>query len=217
MGRGLWLALLVAAAGAARAEEPALFEPPAPGSYELPPIRRVAEHWLVDDAGAAAPVLGIGADEVAVVAFVYSRCGDACPLALATLQRLDRDLAARPAVAARTRLVTVSFDPMHDTPERMAELRAHLAPRGRWAFLTAPDTEALSPVLADFGQRVERDDAERLLHVLKVFLVDGRGDVRNVYSTGLLDPRLVAADIETLLGAGRVERELAGEARDEAP
>jgi cytochrome oxidase Cu insertion factor (SCO1/SenC/PrrC family) len=201
MRRGLLLALLLAAAGVARAEQPALFEPPAPGSYELPPIRRVAEHWLVDDAGAAAPVLGIGAGEVAVVAFVYSRCGDACPMALATLQRLDRELAAQPAVGARTRLVTVSFDPKHDTPERMAELRAHLAPRGRWAFLTAPDAAALSPVLADFGQRVEQDDEERLRHVLKVFLVDGRGDVRNVYSTGLLDPRLVAADVETLLGA----------------
>jgi hypothetical protein len=39
------------------------------------------------------------------------------------------------------------------------------------------------------------------LHVLKVFLVDGRRDVRNVYSTGLLDPRLVAADVETVLAA----------------
>jgi cytochrome c peroxidase/protein SCO1/2 len=198
------LALAVAAAAEPDPAPEALFEPPAAGSYELPPIRRVAEHWLLDDAGAAAPVLGIAEDEVAVVAFVWSRCGDACPLALATLQRLDRDLAARPALAARTRLVTVSFDPAHDTPARMAELRAHLAPQGRWAFLTPPDTAALSAVLADFGQRVERDaDGARLAHVLKVFLVDGRGDVRNVYSTGTLDPRLVAADVETVLAAAR--------------
>lgn len=200
----LALAALAAAAAASAEPPPApppLFEPPAPGSYELPPIRRVSEHWLVDEAGASAPVLGIGATEVAVIAFVYGGCSDACPLALASLQQLDRDLAARPALAARTRLVTVSFDPMHDTPARMAELRAHLAPRGRWSFLTAPDEAALAPVLADFGQRVERGDEARLLHVLKVFLVDGRRDVRNVYSTGLLDPRLVAADVETLLGA----------------
>jgi cytochrome oxidase Cu insertion factor (SCO1/SenC/PrrC family) len=205
--RRLALALAAAAGALAASAEPPpaspppLFEPPAAGSYELPPIRRVAEHWLVDEGGAAAPVVGIGADEVAVIAFVYTQCADACPMALATLQQIDRDLAARPALAARTRLVTVSFDPMHDTPVRMAELRANLAPRGRWSFLTAPDEAAIAPVLADFGQRVEQGDEARLLHVLKVFLVDGRRDVRNVYSTGLLDPRLVAADVETVLGA----------------
>ena len=40
---------------------------------------------------------------------------------------------------------------------------------------------------------------ERLRHVLKVFLVDEHRDIRNVYSTGLLDPRLVMNDLRTVL------------------
>ncbi len=182
------------------------YEPPAAGTYELPVIQRVSEHWLLGASGEKAPVLGIGADEVAVVSFVYGRCAEACPLALATLRGLDRELAGTPALSARTRLVTVSFDPEQDDPARMAELRTHMEPRGRWDFLTAPDRGALAPVLDDFGQRVtaipvEGSDAERLQHVLKVFLVDGSGAVRNIYSTGFLVPSLLRNDVATVLGA----------------
>ena len=213
-GRALLLAgALLGAAARASAHEPPpapplLFEPPPAGSYALPVIQRVSEHWLLDADGSRAPLLGVGEGEVAVVAFVFTRCADACPLAMATLQRLDRALAARPELAGRAHLVTVSFDPAHDTPERMAELRGHLVPRGRWSFLTAPDAGALAPVLEDFGQRVVPtstaggEEAVRLQHVLKVFLVDGRGDVRNVYSTGFLEPAILVNDVATVLAAG---------------
>jgi cytochrome oxidase Cu insertion factor (SCO1/SenC/PrrC family) len=181
------------------------YEPPAVGSYELPVIQHVSEHWLLDASGEKAPLLGIGANEVAVVSFVYGRCAEACPLALATLRGLDRELAATPALSGRTRLVTVSFDPEQDDPARMAELRTHMAPRGRWEFLTASDRASLAPLLEEFGQRVtaipvEGSDAERLQHVLKVFLVDGSGAVRNIYSTGFLVPRLLRNDVATVLG-----------------
>jgi cytochrome oxidase Cu insertion factor (SCO1/SenC/PrrC family) len=184
---------------------PLLYEPPPPGSYELPPIERVAEHGLLDAEGLPASVPGLEPGQVAVVSFVYSSCGEGCPLALATLQRLDRLLAERPELAGRVRLVTVSFDPARDRPERMAELRAHLAPRGDWRFVTAPDAAALAPVLSDYGQGVVRfvgpDDAETgvLGHVLKVFLVDESLRIRNVYSLGLMDARLIRNDIQTVL------------------
>jgi hypothetical protein len=49
-------------------------------------------------------------------------------------------------------------------------------------------------VLADFGQDTGPS------HVLKIFLLDGERRVRNIYSTGFLDVRLMLADLETLLG-----------------
>lgn len=203
---GVALTLGSAAAAHEPPPPPALdYEPPAVGTYELPVIQQVSEHWLLDASGGKAPVLGIGTEEVAVVSFIYGRCAEACPLALATLRSLDRELAARPLLSARTRLVTVSFDPEQDDPARMAELRTHMAPHGRWEFLTAPDRTSLAPVLEEFGQRVsatpiEGTDAERLQHVLKVFLVDGSGAVRNIYSTGFLVPSLLRNDVATVLG-----------------
>jgi len=38
-----------------------------------------------------------------------------------------------------------------------------------------------------------------LYHTLRVFLIDRDGRIRNIYSSGTLDPRLVLADVKTLL------------------
>ena len=184
-----------------------LFEPPPPGTYELPPICQVKEHWLLGPDGKRAPLLGLGKEEAAIVSFVYRTCVDAtgCPLALATLQRLDAELASRPGLAKRVRLVTVSFDPKRDTPERMKELRGHLAPQAQWRFLTAANSQQLVPVLSDFNQNAvplvteEGEETGLIRHVLKVYLVDGRGDVRNIYSTGFLDQRILLNDLQTVL------------------
>ncbi len=142
------------------------------------------------------------------MSFVYLSCNEACPLSTALLHQLDRALAQRPEIGARVELVTVSFDPRRDPPPAMAALRTRMAPRGRWRFLTARDAAALRPVLSDFGQDAvwipgEGDAPDTLRHVLKVFLVDARGDIRQIYSTGFLDVRLVLADLETLLQTKR--------------
>ena len=186
---------------------PALaYELPAAGSYELPPIQRVADRVLLGTDARPAKLLDLAPGQVAVVSFTYLGCRDpaGCPLVLATLVRLDRALAARPDLVRRVRLVSVSFDPARDRPAELARLREGLGPRADWRFLTAPDEDALAPVLAEFGQEVDvlepsGDAPPALGHVLKVFLVDAQGDVRNVYSTGFLDHRLLLRDVETLL------------------
>jgi hypothetical protein len=38
-----------------------------------------------------------------------------------------------------------------------------------------------------------------LNHSLRVFLVDSAGNIRNIYSSGTLDLRLVLADVKTLM------------------
>jgi cytochrome oxidase Cu insertion factor (SCO1/SenC/PrrC family) len=98
----------------------------------------------------------------------------------------------------------VSFDPRHDRPGDLARLREGLSPQSDWRFFTAEGEPDLAPVLADFGQNVdvipgEDGETTALGHVLKVFLVDARGHVRNIYSTGFLDHRLLVRDVETLL------------------
>ncbi|HEU4431723.1 MAG TPA: SCO family protein [Myxococcota bacterium] len=183
---------------------PPRFEAPAAGSYQLPAIDRVGQHQLLGTSGAAEPLIALKDGELALISFVYLQCGEACPLSTAMLHRLDGELAKDPALARRVELVTVSFDPQRDTPQQMRALREKLAPKGRWRFLTAANESALRPVLADFGQDAvwipgEANAPDALRHVLKVFVVDANGAVRQIYSTGFLDTRLVLADLRTLL------------------
>ena len=179
---------------------------PPPGSYELPPIDRVGQHRLLGTSGESEPLLALADGELALISFVYLNCGEACPLATALLHRLDGELASQPDLARRVELVTVSFDPARDTPAAMRKLRKRLAPKGRWRFLTSANDAALRPVLADFGQDAvwipgEENAPDALRHVLKVFVVDPEGAIRQIYSTGFLDVRLVLADLRTLLAA----------------
>ncbi len=202
---------------AKRARVPA-FALPEPGSYELPAIAHVADFTLQDETGAPAPLLDLAPDQVAIVSFIYTRCSDGrgCPAALAVLQRLDRAIAADATLAARVRIATVSFDPAHDTPAEMALLRRAMVPRSQWRFLTAVSPAAIAPVLSAFGQDalpLVGDGAQALglyRHVLKVFLVDAQGAVRNVYSSGFLSPELLLVDARTVLQS--VSPKLAGAA-----
>ena len=183
------------------------YVPPAPGTYELPVIDTIEDHALLDPAGRRTSLFAVKRDRLAVVAFVYTTCVEAtgCPFSLAVLHRLDRDLAADPALKHRVALITISFDPERDTPARMAVVRRFHEPRTDWQFLTANTPAEITPVLADFDQPVAKlrfaDGAWTGLfrHVLKVFLLDRENRVRNVYSVGLLNPALVLNDVRTLL------------------
>ena len=183
------------------------YEPPPPGSYTLPVIARVGDHEFLDSAGDPTSLTALKGDRLAVVAFVYTTCAEAagCPLAEAIMQRLDRRLAVDPVIAPQVRLLTVSFDPERDTPARMAAVRAIFSPQTDWAFLTTSGESQLAPILADFGQPIAKLTYEDgtwtglFRHVLKVFVLDGQNRVRNIYSTGLLNPELVMNDVTTLV------------------
>jgi cytochrome c peroxidase/protein SCO1/2 len=187
------------------------FVPPPPGSYELPAIKRVGAFTLRDPAGRTVDTRSVMAGKIAVVSFIYTACPDrtGCPLASQTL----RDLQARlreTGLARQTALVSISFDPERDHPAELAKYaRVYDADPALWRFLTAPSGRVLDAVLESYGQdrTPERDDhgrpTGRIRHVLKVFLVDRAGFIRNVYSAGFLVPELVLNDIRTVLGEER--------------
>ena len=184
------------------------FVPPTPGSYELPAIKRVGAFTLRDAAGRVADTRAIMAGKIAVVSFIYTACPDrlGCPLASQAL----RDIQARlreTGLARETALVSISFDPERDHPAQLAKYAAvYDADPALWRFLTAPSGRVLDAVLESYGQdrTPERDErgrpTGRIRHVLKVFLVDREGFIRNVYSAGFLVPELVMNDIRTVLG-----------------
>lgn len=182
--------------------------PPA-GSYTLPVIDTLSDHPLLDADGRPTSLFALKKDRLAVVAFVYTTCGEAtgCPFSNAVLQRLDRALADDPGLGRQVTLITISFDPERDPPARMASARALHVPRADWHFVTTRGDAELGPLLADFGQPIAKlrfPDGEwtgLFRHVLKVFLVDAENNVRNVYSVGFLSAELVMNDLRTVLAA----------------
>ncbi|MEQ9608242.1 MAG: SCO family protein [Kiloniellaceae bacterium] len=184
-----------------------VYELAAAGSYDLPRIRPAAAARLLDESGAAVELPSLFEGRLTILAFMYTRCGDACPLAALRLADLQRLAAEDAPLAERLQIVSLSFDPDFDTPAVMADYGAMLrlpdAATPPWRFLTATDHAAMAPVLAAYNQPVARkadpdDAAGPLSHLLRVFLIDSGGIIRNIYSADFLDPRLLMNDLKTL-------------------
>lgn len=196
-----------AVAAAAQSALQPQFTPPPPGTYTLPPIDTVNDHRLLDSTRKPVDLFALTAGKITVISFMYTSCHDVggCPLAAAVLQQIDQLLAKRPHLAKQVTLISVSFDLERDTPSRLAEIQAGIAPRTAWHFLTSANQENLQTVLEDFHQPVAKlwnEDGSwsgLFRHVLKVYLLDANHQVRNIYSTGLFSAQLVMNDIETIL------------------
>ncbi len=186
------------------------FTPPAAGSYELPAVKRVPGVILKDLTGRSASTRRVTAGKVAVVSFIYTACPErlGCPLASRALQDLQAKLKEE-GLERNAMLLSISFDPERDTPAQLAKYaRIYGADPKLWRFMTAPSERALDHALEGYGQdRAPVYDERgrftgRYRHVLKVFLLDPAGYIRNVYSAGFLVPDLVLNDIKTVLGEG---------------
>ncbi len=200
------------AAHAASSSVPALgFKPPAPGSYKLYPIMAAPDGVVLEADGKPYMLNAFTRGKVTLFSFIYTYCTDAkgCPLAYETLHSLKRAIEHDPGLRDKVRFVSMSFDPRNDTPETMrlygdAEMRDR---RGvRWHFLTTRSGKELAPLLDGFGQDVtvaaEQPPGARvpvLAHMLKVYLIDAGGKVREIYSTSFLHPTILLNDIKTLL------------------
>jgi cytochrome oxidase Cu insertion factor (SCO1/SenC/PrrC family) len=184
------------------------FPVPEPGSYRLPPIRAAGDGSVLDEEGRSHRLRALMEGRITILAFIYTRCGDVCPMASLQLSLLQDRAARDPAVSRRLQLASMSFDPDYDTPAVLAAYAAHWRSTDRrappWRFLTSTDRAALAPVLAAYDQTIgwKRDPAAvggPLHHVFRAYLVDTDGQVRNIYSLDFLDPDLVLADVRTLM------------------
>jgi cytochrome oxidase Cu insertion factor (SCO1/SenC/PrrC family) len=205
-----WLAAAVPAlAHDAGGVPPLEFEPPAVGTYTLQRIMAAPDGEVLDLDGRAQRLSAFTRERITVLGFVYTTCADpdGCPLALRVFDAVKEALDARPALRARVRLVTLSFDPEVDHPAAMRGYAGRRATAGGvpWHFLTTRSPQAARPLLEGFGQDVRSPASvtagrrgREIAHVLKVFLLDRDGVVREIYSSTFLHPRTVLNDLETL-------------------
>jgi cytochrome oxidase Cu insertion factor (SCO1/SenC/PrrC family) len=190
------------------------FVPPAPGSYRLERIMPVPEGKVLDTSRRSAALSRYTQGKVTVLSLMYTTCNDAtgCPMAFHVLQLIRRDLDKVPAARGRVRLVSLSFDPARDTPEVMRSYGGkHVGAKAAipWHFLTTGSMRDVRPIVEGLGQDVSvaadpqaAGSGKALSHVLKVFLVDPAGWVREIYSTSFLVPKVVVNDVKTLLLEG---------------
>ena len=119
---------------------------------------------------------------------------------------VDDQRARNAGLAQRVRFVSISLDPTNDTPEAIRGYRDMILRESalEWDVLTARTVRDLLPVLDDFGQDVSVEQApdgtprRTVHHMLKMFLIDRTGVVREIYTLAFLEPLVMLNDIQTL-------------------
>jgi protein SCO1 len=133
------------------------------------------------------------------VTFVYTRCPlpDFCPLLDRRFAEIQRAIAADPKLRDRAHLVSISFDPAHDTPD---VIRAHAKARGAdprtWSYLTGAKG-AIDRVTSRFGVSTieEKDTAQSITHNLRTAIVDPQGRLVKTYSGNEWTVDAILADL----------------------
>lgn len=137
-------------------------------------------------------------NHVVLITFTYTRCPIAtfCPLMDRHLARLQTRIAAEKQLKERVRLITISFDPEHDTP---AVLAAHAKTLGTdpeiWTFLTG-DRKTIDRVAAAMGVGVIRETDGTVTHNLRTILVGHDHRILKIFSGNEWSPEKVLVEIE---------------------
>ena len=140
-----------------------------------------------------------------LLTFIYTRCPlpNFCPLVTHNFAVIDKQLAANPALYAKTHLLCVSFDPDHDTP---AVLRAYgvtyigsdaESAFGHWDF-AVPSKPELQEMAKYFDVGITQDAADNITHTLSTTLIGPQGKVSQFYPGNEWTPSQVFSDVERL-------------------
>jgi cytochrome oxidase Cu insertion factor (SCO1/SenC/PrrC family) len=91
--------------------------------------------------------------KVVLINFMYTGCGNACPLITAKLVQAKNDLGE--AFGREVRFLSISIDPLHDRPEDLAKFaRKFDAEHAEWLFLTGEQAN-VDQVLKKLGAYTE--------------------------------------------------------------
>jgi protein SCO1/2 len=175
--------------------------PSASSGFELlKPGETVPDGAFVDQSGQKRRFSAFKGSPV-VMTFIYTKCPlpTFCPLMDRHFAALQASLKADASLQA-VHLVTVSFDPITDTPAVLREHAKRLnADLTRWTFLTG-DRDEIDQFAARFGVSISRamNDARDITHNLRTAIVDRDGKVVKMYTGNDWSPDQVLADLKSL-------------------
>ena len=184
------------------------FQPAVPGSYVLPVVGQASDGEILTIDNQPKRLHELMGDKLVLLSFIYATCSDVngCPLATQVLHKIGRQLQKQPELADKLRLLTLSFNPAHDTPAMMRQYgEGFKTGNFDWQFLTTRDEAALQPILDGYQQSVQKiyDDQGQFTgtfsHLLRVYLIDTDKNIRNIYSVDFLHADTVINDIKNLL------------------
>jgi protein SCO1/2 len=153
----------------------------------------VPDLWGIDQTGKRRALLDKVDDRAVIVDFIFTRCTSVCSALGNSYQQLQADIQEE-HLEKEVRLVTVSFDPEHDTPAVIADYARRLSANPEtWTLLTPIDSKALRRALEVFGVVIVRAPDGQFIHNAAFNVIDRRGRLARIVDIGQPRKALAAA------------------------
>jgi protein SCO1/2 len=143
-----------------------------------------------------------------LVTFIYTRCPlpDFCPRVTHNFAFIDKQVAADPALRGKAHLVCVSFDPEHDTPDRLRAYGAtYIGSDAKSAFADWDFAVPEKPVLLDMAKFFDvgiTDGGDGIItHTLSTTLIGPDGKVVRFYPGNEWSVEDILGDLKHLAGS----------------
>lgn len=133
-------------------------------------------------------------DKIVVMGFIYTSCTTVCPVVSAIMQKVQAQLGEM--VGSEVQLVSISVDPLRDTPQRLREYASQYQAGPGWTWLTGP-VPAVSDTLKGLGTW----SADFTTHPPVIMVGDGRSQQWTRFY-GFTDPAVLVGRVYAL-GAAR--------------
>jgi protein SCO1 len=168
------------------------------------PGDKVPDFVLVDQNGKRVHLSSFRG-HVVLLTFIYTRCPypNFCPLVSHYFAEIYAQTKKDPKLSKSVRLVTVSFDPLHDTPpvlRRYGESFRGITggvPFDRWEFTAAPPKEL--PQVANFFGLTYSDTNGKIVHSMSTTVIAPDGKVYKWYDGSDWKPSELVADATQVL------------------
>ncbi len=168
---------------------------PGPGFYD-----NFAGMQLTDQAGRPLRLDSLRG-KVVLFNFIFTACSTVCPVQTLALAQMQQRM--KLALRARMQLVSVSLDPLGDTPQTLpAFARRFQVDHSNWSFATGrpDDIERLAQTLALF--RRGKGPAPLEDHTTTLWLADAQGVLRMRYAGNPPDVARIETEMGALLALG---------------
>jgi protein SCO1/2 len=138
--------------------------------------------------------------KVLLVSFIFTTCNGTCPATTHRMSQVHQELLKRGLGSdGRIRFLSITLDPARDTPEVLSRyMQLYDLDATNWSFLTGP-AEQVARTIQAWGMWARPASNGQLDHPSRVFLVDYRGRIREIYNLNFLKPAWVIEDVQQLL------------------
>ena len=194
------------AVGPARAHQPGAGAPAPRDAWishtpRLPVIKPAPDLALPDTNGDVVRLTELRG-RVVMLSFIYTNCTTACPLLTRRIALLQSRV-VRSRSADDVEFLSVTVDPERDSASALRTYAERFgANRRTWRFLR-DEPARLAPTLAAWDEWTRRSPSGELDHPARVYLIDRRGSVREIYGLSFFDERQAWTDVQTLLQEAR--------------